>query len=82
MGAGISGALVANQLCKAGHKVTIVDRRHAGMGSTPASTALLQYEIDNPLYQLIKDVGEKNAVRSYLLCRQIPMRSMCLHVGE
>ncbi len=70
MGAGISGALVANQLCKAGHKVTIVDRRHAGMGSTAASTALLQYEIDNPLYQLIKDVGEKNAVRSYLLCRE------------
>jgi glycine/D-amino acid oxidase-like deaminating enzyme len=70
IGAGISGALVANQLCKAGHEVTIVDRRHAGMGSTAASTALLQYEIDNPLHQLIKDVGKKNAVRSYLLCRQ------------
>ena len=70
MGAGISGALVANQLCEAGYQVVIVDRRHAGMGSTAASTSLLQYEIDNPLHQLINLVGEKNAVRSYLLCRQ------------
>ncbi|HKO81106.1 MAG TPA: NAD(P)-binding protein, partial [Chitinophagaceae bacterium] len=32
MGAGISGTLVANQLCQAGYRVIIVDRRHAGMG--------------------------------------------------
>ena len=70
MGAGISGALVANQLCKAGYRVMIVDRRHAGMGSTAASTSLLQYEIDKPLHQLINVAGEKNAVRSYILCRQ------------
>jgi glycine/D-amino acid oxidase-like deaminating enzyme len=70
MGAGISGALVANQLCQAGYKVVIVDRRHAGMGSTAASTSLLQYEIDKPLHQLINLAGEKNAVRSYQLCRQ------------
>lgn len=70
LGAGISGALVANQLCRAGYKVVIVDRRHAGMGSTAASTSLLQYEIDIPLHQLINLVGEKNAVKSYLLCRQ------------
>lgn len=71
MGAGISGALVANQLCNAGYQVVIVDRRHAGMGSTAASTSLLQYEIDKPLHQLINVAGEKNAVRSYLLCRQV-----------
>lgn len=53
IGAGISGALVANQLCKAGYNVVIVDRRHAGMGSTAVSTSLLQYEIDKPLHQLI-----------------------------
>jgi glycine/D-amino acid oxidase-like deaminating enzyme len=40
------------------------------MGSTAASTALLQYEIDIPLYELINKVGEKNAVKSYLLCRE------------
>ena len=61
MGAGISGALIANQLCRSGYKVVIVDRRHAGMGSTAASTSLLQYEIDTPLHQLIHLVGEKKS---------------------
>src|SRR5436190_14138168 len=70
IGAGISGALVASQLCQAGYKVVVVDRRHVGTGSTAASTALLQYEIDKPLYQLIKLVGEKNAIKSYRLCRK------------
>ena len=70
MGAGISGALIANQLCRSGYKVVIVDRRHAGMGSTAASTSLLQYEIDTPLHQLIHLVGEKKAITSYHLCRQ------------
>lgn len=69
IGAGISGALVAWELSRAGYKVTVVDRRHAGTGSTAASTALLQYEIDTPLHKLIGLVGEKNAVRSYILCR-------------
>ncbi len=79
MGAGISGALVANQLCQAGYRVVIVDRRHAGMGSTAASTSLLQYEIDKPLHQLINVVGEKNAVRSYLLCREaiLDIKKIC-----
>jgi len=70
MGAGISGALVANQLCQAGYKVVVVDRRHAGLGSTAASTSLLQYEIDKPLHKLIELAGEKKAIRSYHLCRQ------------
>jgi glycine/D-amino acid oxidase-like deaminating enzyme len=70
IGAGISGALVASQLCQAGFKVVVVDRRHVGTGSTAASTALLQYEIDKPLHQLIKLVGEKNAIKSYRLCRK------------
>jgi glycine/D-amino acid oxidase-like deaminating enzyme len=69
IGAGISGALAARQLCEAGLNVIILDRRHAGMGSTAASTALLQYEIDTPLHKLIDLVGEQHAVKSYLLCR-------------
>lgn len=70
MGAGISGALTAWYLSNAGFKVAIVDRRHAGMGSTVASTALLQYEIDTPLHELIDKAGKKQATESYLLCRQ------------
>jgi glycine/D-amino acid oxidase-like deaminating enzyme len=68
MGAGITGALVSYNLCKAGFDVVMVDRRHVGQGSTAASTCLLQYEIDTPLYKLISIVGERNAVRSYKLC--------------
>jgi glycine/D-amino acid oxidase-like deaminating enzyme len=70
MGGGISGALTAWHLTHAGFNTILVDRRHIGMGSTAASTALLQYEIDIPLYELINKVGEKNAVKSYLLCRE------------
>lgn len=68
MGAGITGALCAWHLCRAGFKVILCDKRHVGMGSTAASTALLQYEIDTPLWQLIEKVGEANAIRSYELC--------------
>lgn len=69
IGAGISGALLANELSKTGRKIVVLDRRHAGTGSTAASTALLQYEIDTPLHKLVEMVGEKNAVQSYLLCK-------------
>jgi glycine/D-amino acid oxidase-like deaminating enzyme len=68
IGAGISGALVAYELVKAGASVVVLDRRDAGMGSTSASTALLQYEVDTPLVELKRLVGEADAVRSYLLC--------------
>jgi glycine/D-amino acid oxidase-like deaminating enzyme len=70
IGAGISGALVAWHLCKAGFSVVVADRRHVGWGSTAASTSLLQYEIDTPLYELKEKTGEENAIKSYLLCRE------------
>ncbi len=68
IGAGISGALVADALCKEGLEVIIVDKRDCAHGSTAASTALLQYEIDTPLKKLIQKVGVDHAVRSYKLC--------------
>lgn len=70
MGAGISGALTAWHLRKAGYEVLVVDKRHVGMGSTAASTALLQYEIDTSLIELTGKIGAKEAARSYLLCLQ------------
>jgi glycine/D-amino acid oxidase-like deaminating enzyme len=84
IGAGISGALVAWYLCHAGFRIVIADRRHTGMGSTAANTALLQYEIDTPLYKLINMVGEKNAVRSYLLCRDAiyKLQAICRQLDE
>lgn len=58
---------MAWHLCKVGVKVILVDRRHIGMGSMVGSTSLLQYEIDKPLVDLIRQLGENNAVRSYQL---------------
>jgi glycine/D-amino acid oxidase-like deaminating enzyme len=79
MGAGITGALIAWHLCQAGFEVTIVDKRHAGMGSTAASTALLQYEIDTPLHALVTTIGLKNALRSYELCASsiLSLKKIC-----
>lgn len=68
IGSGISGSLIAWYLHHAGIEVAIVDRRHTGMGSTVASTGLLQYEIDTPLHELKDKVGEEHAVTSYQLC--------------
>ena len=68
VGAGITGALVAYYLAKEGIRTVIVDRREVGTGSTSATTGLLQYEVDTPLFELIGMVGEKKAVRSYRLC--------------
>ena len=68
IGGGITGALAAIHLAEAGVKTLVMDEREIGTGSTSASTALLQYEVDVPLRELIKKVG-LDAARSYKLCR-------------
>jgi len=70
IGAGITGALVAHELCSAGIKCTVIDKRSITTGSSVASTALLQYEIDTPLCKLVKIVDEDVAVRAYRECLQ------------
>ncbi len=69
IGGGISGALVAHRFAREGIQVLLVEGREIGFGSTGASTALIQYEIDRHLCQLIDQVGETHAVRSYELCQ-------------
>jgi FAD dependent oxidoreductase len=70
IGGGITGALVAIHLAEAGVKTLVLDQRDIGTGSTSASTALLQYEIDVLLRELIKKVGLAAVMRSYRLCRE------------
>lgn len=65
VGAGVTGALVSDALLCAGKKVAVIDRRGPGHGSTPASTALLQFEIDQPLLLLQEKIGRERAVRAY-----------------
>ncbi len=65
VGMGISGAMIAETLTAAGFKVIAIDRRGALLGSTPASTALVQYEIDVPLSHLAKSIGRADAERAW-----------------
>lgn len=67
LGGGISGALLAHSLSEKGVAVVLLERGHMAMGSTAASTALLQYDIDLALHELIDRMGEKRAVRAYEL---------------
>jgi glycine/D-amino acid oxidase-like deaminating enzyme len=68
IGGGISGALTAYYLIQAGINCLLVDQRTIGLGSTCASTSLLQYELDIPLYLLTQQIGEHAAKRAYELC--------------
>lgn len=68
IGGGISGALTSYYLTNAGLNCVVIDSRTIGLGSTCASTALLQYELDTPLYQLSKQIGFKSAARAYQMC--------------
>jgi glycine/D-amino acid oxidase-like deaminating enzyme len=69
VGAGITGALMAKACVDAGFDTVVIDKREVANGSTSATTSMLQYEIDIPLYQLEKMIGEVGAVASYNACR-------------
>jgi glycine/D-amino acid oxidase-like deaminating enzyme len=68
IGGGITGALAARALVAAGLDVVVVEERDIGWGSTAASTALLQYEIDTHLTDLARRYGEPAAARIYCAC--------------
>nr|MDQ3040196.1 FAD-binding oxidoreductase [Pseudomonadota bacterium] len=70
IGGGITGALIADELAIHGHDVVVLDQRDAGWGSTSASTALLQYEIDTPMVDLAEMFGEQDAALAYRACAE------------
>ncbi len=70
VGAGITAALIASSLVAAGMKVCLVDKRQIGWGSTSASTALLQYEIDVELQALAKNFGIEDGLLAYRACEK------------
>ena len=65
VGMGISGAMTADLLTEAGHDVAMIDRRGPSLGSTPATTALVQFEIDVPLTRLRRTMGVEKATRAW-----------------
>lgn len=64
-GSGISGALTAWHVCDGNRRVLLIDRRPPVTGSTPASTAMIQYEIDTPLHKLANMIGQKQARKAW-----------------
>lgn len=70
VGAGISGALIAQSLTEVGLRPLIIERRRAALlGSTAASTALLQFELDTPLTELIRRIGARAAGQVWIASR-------------
>ncbi|ACE90297.1 putative sarcosine oxidase protein [Rhizobium etli CIAT 652] len=65
IGCGITGALIAEHLAARGFSVAIIDREQPGFGSTAASTAMLQWEIDSTLSELEAWYGFERAAGIY-----------------
>lgn len=65
IGMGISGAMIAEMLTDAGRTVALIDRRGPMLGSTSATTALVQFEIDQPLSKLKNLIGSEKAMRAW-----------------
>src|SRR5882757_10826900 len=86
MGAGITGTTIADVLASEGMKVALVDRRGLAHGSTFASTALVQYELDTPLIELTRKIGREDAVRAWrrsrLAVETFAARLQELHVAD
>jgi glycine/D-amino acid oxidase-like deaminating enzyme len=68
IGGGITGALVADHLSRHGHDVIVVEKRDIGWGSTAASTALIQYEIDAHMTEIAARSDEQTAALAYTSC--------------
>lgn len=65
VGGGITGSLAAQHLAARGVDVIVVDREQPGLGSTAASTAMLQWEIDCTLGELTGFYGFDRAAQLY-----------------
>lgn len=81
VGAGISGAMVADALASDGHEVVLIDRRGPLKGSTPATTALVQYEIDEPVISLARMIGTDKARQAWRRTHQA-VQNLAARIGE
>ena len=81
VGGGITGAMIADVLVEAGFDTVIADRRGPTKGSTIASTALVQYEIDTPLTKLSRKIGKSDATRAWRRSR-LAVDALAARLGE
>jgi glycine/D-amino acid oxidase-like deaminating enzyme len=69
IGAGITGAFLAERFSRAGRRVVVIDRRPPAEGSTAASTAMLLWELDACLLELEDRLGFEAAAKISRQCR-------------
>lgn len=69
IGAGISGAFMAYDLAR-DFQVAVLERKAPLLGSTIASTAMLQWELDTPVSALAEKIGLADARRVYQRSRR------------
>jgi len=84
VGGGITGSLIADELGKSGLDVVVVEQRDVAWGSSAASTALLQYEIDTHMADLARIYGEFHAVQAYQACADAitDLQSLASELGD
>ncbi|QJC53951.1 FAD-binding oxidoreductase [Paenibacillus albicereus] len=70
IGGGMTGAILAASLTRAGIPSVILESGRAASASTAASTGLLQFSNDIMLCELAERIGEAQAVGFYEQCRQ------------
>ena len=63
VGAGITGAFIAERLTRRGASIAVIDRHAPASGSTAASTAMLLWELDASLLELEQRFGAESAGR-------------------
>ncbi len=68
IGAGITGAFVAERMSRAGLRVAVFDKRAPQQGATAASTALVMWETDSPLAELEQRIGFEAAAAIWRRC--------------
>ncbi len=68
IGAGITGAITAYYFLEKGYKVTMIEKNIVGYGSTSVTTAIMEYQIDEDIYKLKKQIGLKETVKCYKMC--------------
>lgn len=81
VGMGISGAMMAEALSGRGLSVICIDRRGPLLGSTPATTALVQFEIDVPLTRLAGMIGRADAEQAWRRSR-IAVHNLRARIAE
>ncbi|MFZ4261290.1 NAD(P)/FAD-dependent oxidoreductase [Sphingobacterium sp. HJSM2_6] len=82
VGSGITGSLAAHQCVEDGYHTVLIDKREVVNGSSSATTSMLQYEVDVPLYELQELIGKEAAIASYHACGEsiLKLQKICKQI--